>query len=209
MKGTVFINQGLPAILGSVDLQGNSEVSSGYILKLCPWREGAVWDDRYLIEYRNILQKTGLFESVQIGYDKKVYREHNRKYREDKKEEKNKDIVLAPVKLPVLLNVKEGKKRSVGGTFFYSTDQGLGAEASWEHRNLFGNGEILKLSVPLKDEELYLGANFKKPAFGYREQNFIVRSRAGYEKTDAYNQKFAEFGFGIEREIHENGGWRA
>lgn len=203
LKGTVFINQGLPAILGSVDLQGNSEVSSEYILKLCPWREGAVWDDRYLIEYRNILQKTGLFESVQIGYDKKVYREHNRKYREDKKEEKNKDIVLAPVKLPVLLNVKEGKKRSVGGTFFYSTDQGLGAEASWEHRNLFGNGEILKLSVPLKDEELYLAANFKKPAFGYREQNFIVRSRAGYEKTDAYNQKFAEFGFGIEREIHE------
>lgn len=203
LKGTVFINQGLPAILGDVVLTGNTEVSSDYILKLCPWKSGAVWDDRYLLQYRENLQKTGLFENVQIEYDKKVYRERNREYRADRKEEENKDIVLEPVTLPVLLNIKEGKKRSFGGSAFYSTDEGLGAEILWEHRNLFGNGEILNLALPLKDEALFLGANFKKPAFGYREQSLIVRSRIGYEKTDAYNQKFAEFGFGIEREIHE------
>lgn len=203
LKGTVYINQGLPAILGDVRVKGNTEVSSDYILKLCPWKTGAVWDDRYLLQYRENLQKTGLFENVQIEYDKKVYREHNREYREDRKEEKNKDIMLEPVTLPVLLNVKEGKKKSIGGSAFYSTDEGVGAEILWEHRNLFGNGEILNLALPLKDEALFLGANFKKPAFGFREQSLIVRSRIGYEKTDAYNQKFAEFGFGIEREIHE------
>lgn len=203
LKGTVFINQGLPAILGDVELTGNTEVSSDYILKLCPWRPGTVWDERFLLKYRERLQKTGLFEHVQIEYDKKTYREYNRKYREERKEENNKDIVLEPVTLPVLLNVKEGKKKSIGGSVFYSTDEGAGIETQWEHRNLFGNGEILQLSMPLKDEALYLGANFKKPAFGDKNQNLIVRSRIGYEKTDAYNQKFAEFGFGIEREIHE------
>ena len=30
-----------------------------------------------------------------------------------------------------------------------------------------------------------------------------MRSRVGYEKTDAYNQKFAELGVGIERQIHK------
>lgn len=203
LKGTVFINQGLPAILGNVELEGNSEVSSEYILKLCPWHTGAVWDDRYLLQYRENLQKTGLFESVQIDYDKKIYREYNRKYREERKEENNKDIVLEPVTLPVVLNVKEGKKKSVGGSAFYSSDEGPGVEVLWENRNVFGNGEILSLSLPMNDDVLFLGAHFKKPAFGYREQSLIVRSRAGYEKTDAYNQKFAEFGFGIEREIHE------
>lgn len=203
LKGTVFINQGLPATMGEVKLSGNTEVSSEYILKLCPWRKGAVWDDRYLLAYRNDLQKTGLFDSVKIEYDKKVYRKNNQEYRERRKEQKNKELALEPVELPVLLEVHEGKKRSVGGSAFYSTDQGLGLETSWEHRNFFGNGEILKLSLPLKDEELYLGADFRKPAFGFKEQSLIVRSRVGYEKTDAYNQKFAEAGVGIEREIHE------
>lgn len=203
LNGTVFINQGLPAVLGDVKLTGNTEVSSEYILKLCPWRKGAVWDERYLYQYRDSLQKTGLFESVKIGYDKKVYREYNQQYRTDRKAEKNKDIAVEPFMLPVLLEVSEGKKRSVGGAAFYSTDQGLGVEASWEHRNFFGNGEILKLTMPLKDEELYLGADLKKPAFGFKEQNLLVRSRIGYEKTDAYNQKFAEFGLGIDRQIHD------
>lgn len=203
LKGIVYINQGLPAILGNVELKGNTEVSSDYILKLCPWQEGAVWDDRYLLQYRENLQKTGLFESVQLDYDKKVYREYNRKYREERKEEQNKDIALEPVTLPVLLNVKEGRKKSIGGSAFYSSDEGLGAEILWENRNVFGNGEILSLGLPLKEDALFLAANFKKPAFGYKEQSLIVRSRIGYEKTDAYNQKFAEFGFGIEREIHE------
>lgn len=203
LNGTVFVNQGLPAVLGDVKLSGNTEVSSEYILKLCPWRKGAVWDVRYLYQYRDALQKTGLFESVKIEYDKAVYREYNQKYREDRKAEKNKDIAVEPVELPVVLEVTEGKKRSIGGSAFYSTDQGLGVEASWEHRNFFGSGEILKLNMPLKDEELYLGADLKKPAFGFKEQNLLVRSRIGYEKTDAYNQKFAEIGLGIDREIHE------
>lgn len=203
LKGTVFINQGLPAVLGNVELQGNTEVSADYILKLCPWHAGAVWDDRYLLQYRENLQKTGLFESVQLDYDKKVYREYNRKYREERKEEQNKDIVLEPVTLPVLLNVKEGKKKSIGGSAFYSSDEGLGAEILWENRNIFGNGEILSLGLSLKEDAWFLAANFKKPAFGYKEQSLIVRSRAGYEKTDAYNQKFAEIGVGIEREIHD------
>lgn len=203
LKGTVFINQGLPATMGEVKLSGNTEVSDAYILKLCPWRVGAVWDVRYLYQYRDSLQKTGLFESVKIEYDKKVYRAYNKKYRTARKAEKNKDIAVEPVQLPVLLEVKEGKKRSVGGIASYSTDQGLGVEAQWEHRNFFGSGEILKLTMPLKDEELYLGAELKKPAFGFKEQNLVMRSRAGYEKTDAYNQKFIEYGVGIDREIHE------
>lgn len=203
LKGTVFINQGLPAVLGDVELKGNTEVSADYILKLCPWRAGAVWDNRYLLQYRENLQKTGLFESVQLEYDKKVYREYNRKYREERREENNKDIALEPVALPVVLNVKEGRKKSIGGSAFYSTDEGLGAEILWENRNVFGNGEILSLGLPLKEDALFLSANFKKPAFGFKEQSLLVRSRIGYEKTDAYNQKFAEFGFGIEREIRE------
>lgn len=150
-----------------------------------------------------------MFESVQIGYDKKVYREHNRKYREDKKEEKNKDIVLAPVKLPVLLNVKEGKKRSVGGTFFYSTDQGLGAEASWEHRNLFGNGEILKLSVPLKDEELYLAANFKNPLSDTENRILSSVPVRGMKRRTRIIKSLRNSDLVLKGKSTRNGGWRA
>lgn len=203
LDGTVFINQGLPATLGEVKLTGNTEVSSEYIYKLCPWRQGAVWDDRYLLEYRDELQKTGLFESIKLNFDDKVYKKYNKAYREKRKKQHNKDLVVEPVNLPVLLEVKEGKKRSIGGDVFYSTDQGLGLNTTWEHRNFLGNGELLKLFFPITDEKVYLDADFRKPAFGFQKQSLLVLSRIGYEKTDAYNQKFAELGIGIEREIRE------
>ena len=85
LDGTVFVNQGLPATMGEVKLSGNTEVSSEYIYKLCPWKSGAIWDERYLIEYRDELQKTGLFESIKLNFDDSVYREHNKKYRAKEK----------------------------------------------------------------------------------------------------------------------------
>ncbi len=203
LDGTVFVNQGLPATMGEVKLSGNTEVSSTYIYKLCPWKKGAIWDEKYLIEYRDELQKTGLFESIKLNFDDKVYKKYNKEYRQKRKEKHEKDLIVEPVELPIILDVKEGKKRSIGGTVFYSTDQGLGLDTVWEHRNFLGNGEILKISFPIMDEKLYVGADFRKPAFGYKKQSLLVRSRVGYEKTDAYNQKFAEFGIGIEREIHD------
>jgi len=202
LSGVVSVNQGFPAYMGRVTVSGNEEVSSEYINALCPWKYGEVWDERKLLDYRDLLQRTGLFQNVDLRFNRDVYRVYRKKMRANQKR-KNPES-LDPVVLPVLLTVQESTARSFSGGVFYSTDQGPGVNVSWEHRNFFGNGERLNLRLPLSKDETFLVAELKKPAFIFPTQNLIFKGSGGYEKTDAYEKEFIDVAAGLEREIRKN-----
>ncbi len=222
LDGRVFINPGFPALMGKVIVAGNEKVSSKYIEALRPWKSGEIWDDRKLLEYRSLLQKTGLFQNVDLKFDKKAYADYRKEVRKHKrainKQSKNKDALgkdrlakdalnknaLAPVSLPVSIAVQESTARSFSGSVFYSTDQGPGINTAWEHRNFFGNGERLRLSMPLMKDETLFSAEFKKPAFIFPKQSFILKGSGGYEKTDAYEKNYIDVAVGLEREIRKD-----
>lgn len=50
-------------------------------------------------------------------------------------------------RLPVTFHVSERPLRAIGGTLSYETNYGLGISAFWEHRNLFGGAERLRLEA--------------------------------------------------------------
>lgn len=50
-------------------------------------------------------------------------------------------------RLPVTFHVSERPLRAIGGTVSYETNYGLGISAFWEHRNLFGGAERLRLEA--------------------------------------------------------------
>jgi len=206
LNGTVFFNQGLPAIMGEVKLSGNSKVSSQYIQRLRPWKIGARWDERYLLAYRDILQKTGLFQIVKIRFDRQIIRNANKELR-GKPQKIGQEI--EPVSLLILLDVTESKEKSISGALYYSTDEGPGFLAAWEHRNIFGNGEKLIVNLPLSKDEYLLSTEFRKPAFIHPKQSLILKSAIGHEKTDAYDKDFVEFAAGIEREIRPDWWWES
>ncbi len=224
INGTVFINHGMPALMGAVKVEGNEKVSSNIIKKLATWRRDEVWNESKIIEYIHALQKTGLFSKIDISYDRKVYQDYRKNVQAYKAylREKNRQKIGSssktdqeiedgfkikqmpePIVLPVKVLLTESTSKTLSGSAFYSTDTGFGVRAAWEHRNFFGNAERVRLELPLSQDEALFSAEYRQIAFMHPKQELIIRGRGGYEDTDAYERNFMDLGFGISREINE------
>lgn len=106
-----------------------------------------------------------------------------------------------PVTLPVDVAVREAAFRTVGASMRYATDVGFGVQGSWEHRNLFGNGESLKIKLPIAQDLQGMRADFTKPAFGRADQKLLMGAALEREKTDAYTKRAASAYIGLERRL--------
>ena len=96
------------------------------------------------------------------------------------------------------LVVREGPPRSVSAAARYETDSGIGVEGEWEHRNFFGNGEKLVVSLPITPEKQGLKASFEKPAFLDRDQKLVGEASLLQEITDAYDRRGLRVGADVE-----------
>lgn len=187
----VEIEPGAPATFGSVVFHGTSSVSGEYLAKHVPWtlKEPVLWDERKVDRYVAHLRRTGLFSSVTLINEKE------RVQPGDGRAISQKNIGIA---------LEDAKHRTVGGMLRYDTDTGLGAEAHWEHRNIFGNGEKLSLTAPYTYTNRGLEMEFRKPAFITRNQLFRVKASAMDETSDAYERTGVNADAGLVRFWNRN-----
>ncbi|MCR5814963.1 MAG: BamA/TamA family outer membrane protein [Desulfovibrio sp.] len=182
----ITVNPGPCATMGDVQIRGNEQVSSRYLASLKPWKTGEEpWDEEILEDYANELRHSGLFRSV-------VTKPMTESLAEGQAE---------PLVLPIEVVVKEAPFRTVGGNIHYDTSTGFGVEGSWEHRNIFGNGEKLAVTAPVATEEQGLKLSFEKPAFFSREQKLTAHAKALHEYTDAYERTGLSADLGVERRL--------
>ena len=104
---------------------------------------------------------------------------------------------MAGCPLPWWFRSASLRRFGVGGS--YSTLDGLGLEAYWLHRNLFGKGEKLRFdakvagidnNMGLRDDELTyrLGATFIKPGVYTPDTDFVASVFGGREVLDTYTR---------------------
>lgn len=86
---------------------------------------------------------------------------------------------------------------AIGG---YSTGQGVRAEASWTHRNLFRPEGALTVRGIAGQREQLLGTEFRRRNFLRRDQLLTARIEASAEQQDAFEAITAGFGAAIIRE---------
>ena len=115
------------ANFGAVTVNGAEEVDQDFIAGYRSWRAGEQYSPERVRETRRDLAQTNLFDSVIVK-------------------------VAGPVndngEIPVEIEVVERKMRSIGGGVNFSTADGPGANAFWEHRNLFGAGLAVDVETP-------------------------------------------------------------
>jgi translocation and assembly module TamA len=109
-------------------------------------------------------------------------------------------------KLPVTIDVLERPHRSIGAALSYSTDLGLGGELFWEHRNLFGRNEQLKITGSAKGSEQFGKMEYRKPTFLARNQTLLTEGNAAKRDTDAYDQRIGSVRIALERKYRSR--WR-
>ncbi len=86
----------------------------------------------------------------------------------------------------------ERPPRSLGAGLYYNTSEGFGANAFWEHRDLFGEGEKLRLDLDLGQQRRDLIANFRKPDFlGDTDRDLAVLAEIVDENPIAYTARRA------------------
>lgn len=179
---TLTVDAGPRATFGPVAVEGLTDVDEGYVRVLLPWREGELYDQRQVEAARLALSDTALFSSIRF---------------------QKAEAPLDDGRLPITLALAEREKRSIGAGVSFSTSEGPGGEAFWEHRNLFGANERLRLSLAAAFIEQSLSASFRKPRFLRLDQALLVDASLTRSDTDAFEEQSARGFVGLERRLTE------
>lgn len=165
---TIVVVPGPTARFGPTAIQGLDSVERSVVEGKIPWQQGDRYNGDLLAQLQRRLVGTGLFSVVQVTAGQSL----------DEAGE-----------LPVTVAVTEGKQRTVSAGVGYKTDEGPGATASWEHRNLFDRAERLTFTATLSDIVKALEATLRKPTLGREDRRLIVSLRLAEEYPDAYSSR--------------------
>lgn len=172
------VDPGPPARFGPTTVEGLVDAREPLVRQRLAWKEGDTYDTRKIEATRKALAATGLFASVRIAPA---------------------DRVPPDGLMPMTLAMTEGERRSIGGGASYSTSTGFGAEAFWEHRDLFGHGERVRLTGKFAEQEFGATATYRRPYFLADEQDLVASITLADENPPAYDNKYLRLHTGIER----------
>lgn len=184
------LNQGPIVDLGDIQFKGLKKVNAAYVRKRLLLHSGQLYQPSTIESARQDLSSVGVFSSIDVNAA---------------------DHVDGSGRLPITLTFQEAKRRTVSVEAGYSTDLGGRLGARWTHHNVFGNAEELKLAAMAtgiggtaqKGLGYDLYADFTKPDFGHRNQNFNARIEAVKQKLYSYNQTAFLAKVGLNRKLNK------
>jgi len=165
---------------GDIKVSGLKTVEEGYIPVFELWHAGELYDQRKVDQMRTDLVDSGLFSAVTAAPERPP---------------------ASGDDAPVDFAFSEAEHRTIGGGVNYSTTQGPGVTAFWEHRNFFGRGEDLKVSADAATLKQQLAIGLTKPNFWRRKQSLSLTGALRHENTDAYEELAIQSGAAIDRAI--------
>ena len=181
MAVTYTVDPGAEARFGPFAIEGLNRVNGDFAARRVAWKRGAPYDSRAVEKTRQDLVKTGLFSAVRISHA---------------------DAPDAQGEVPMTIDLVEGPPRSIGAGVAYNTNLGLGAQAFWQHRNLFGAGENLRVTAGVAQKQLGLALAFRKPDFvGDQNQDFLTNAALLKQSTDAFDSFREQVFVGLERPL--------
>ena len=178
MTVALQVDPGPPARFGPLSIAGLTDVEEEYLRQILDWPEGAIYDKRELERARRTLAATNLFLSIHI---------------------EPAETITDEGAVPVSITLTESKHRTIGAGVKYSTDEGFGGNLSWEHRNLAGRQERLRLSAEASQIRQEGSIDFVKPHFLQRAVVLRLNGTGLVQTTDAYDEKTASGLAGLEK----------
>lgn len=185
---TLTINAGAPKRFGNLVIDnhahdgGPPSTAPDYIQSLAAFSPGDLYDRRKADATIGALRQTSLFSQVSI-------------------EVVDADDKTQVDRLTPNLILAERESRSVGAGANWSSDEGAGVRGFWEHRNLFGRAEKLRLEVSVAQNKKSATAEFTKPHFLRADQSLLADFAYAHENTDAYNEDSTKLGVALSRHI--------
>ena len=189
MEVSYVVSAGPVTRLGTVTFRGLDRLQAASALRRVPWQPGVTrYSPKRLEDFRNDLTELGVFSSVRVRLA----------------EEAEADGTAS-----VIVDVKERDRRYIALGVSYSTSDGIGATATWGHRNLLGGGERLELSTSVGGIarsgtsfgriDYKVAAKYRQPDFLSRNQFLLLGLDLLSESPDAYDRRAAVATAAVER----------
>lgn len=165
-------------VYGKTSIIGLKNLNSQFVRNRVIWQEGERFDERELETTRRKLMGTGLFSGIEI--------------KADEQESKNSGVV------PIGVHLSEGPPRTIGAGLKYATTEGLGGQAFWSHRNIFGNGEVLGALLRISPRLSRAKLDLDIPDIFAPEQHLRNEVSVTREQNKAYTSRTFDMGVRLE-----------
>jgi len=174
---------GPKATFGAVSITGTQRMDPAFVSGLAPFRPGDAFHTRLLKDFKDSIERLGVFDAVRIDEATQLD---------------------AQAGLPLTVTVGERPLRAIGVAANWATLEGAALSSYWEHRNLFGHAEKLRIEASaarlflnaLQDYEFTLQGVLTLPAWPDRRDEVSVSAAAKKERPDAYARDALELGLG-------------
>lgn len=166
------------ARFGQVSVTGQPPFSSRHVQRIARFRSGDRYEQSEVADLRRALIATGLISSVEVN---QVPRDEGR-------------VIDLAVKL------EPAPMRTIAGELGYGTGEGIRAEASWQHRNLFNPEGALTVRGVVGTQEQLGAVIFRRNNWLRRDQVLNAQALASHVDRDAYEAKTLSLSGGFERQ---------
>ena len=188
---TIILDPGQSATFDRPVIRGSRTVRSEFIRHIADIDEGDRFNPQAMEDARRRLNSTGAFSSVRLEEGEEIGPDGQ---------------------LPLTIAVQDRKPRRIGVGATFSSIDGIGAEAFWMHRNVFGRAERLRFDVEVggidpdtdvEDYDYLAAVSLRMPGFLDAELNLEVGVEAKQEDLDIYRERSLSTMVALDRRFTE------
>ncbi len=165
------VHPGPKAVFGPLQIEGLESVKPIVVERETPWQDGDPYDKLQLERLRTRLYNRNLFSVVRVAPG---------------------EALTEDGRVPVAVRLDEAKHRTIAGGLRFDTIDGAGARVMWEHRNMRGLGERLRIQADVATIESAVRFSYDVPRFHGQDKHLNATFAAGLEDTDAFESTFAD-----------------
>ena len=162
---SLVIDSGPPFFYGPVQISGTERYPASIIEALNPTEPGEPFRQQDLQDYQQLLDASGYYSLVIVGIEP--------------------DPALASA-VPIQVTVTERQTQQLSFGVGYSTDAGERVQVTYLHRNIFGEGQRLRLDGRLESKSNLAMAELAWPRTARGYEN---RTSMAYEQQDIEGQE--------------------
>lgn len=180
---TLPVEIGNRARFGGVSTTGDLAFDAEHVELLARFNHGDLYDSRMVDDLRQALVATGLLSTVAAETQPTgIYAEDGSEF------------------VTMMVTQQAGPPRTIAGSIGYGTGQGLRAEGSWQHRNLFPPEGALIVRGLAGTQEQSLGVTMRRSNAGRRDRSFEIVAEALRSNYDAFEAITGRLGFRVSRD---------
>lgn len=170
------VEPGPAAGFGPVTITGTERMNPEFVARQTGLKVGEPYDPDRLARARERLRRLEVFSSVSV---------------------QEAEFIDEAGLVPITFNLAERKRRVIGGGASVSTTEGVALEAYWQHRNLFGQAESLRLEGAVsrigaedyKNFSYTAGMTFRKPGTFTPDTDLTLQVFGRREFVDTYERR--------------------